>query len=179
MARYVGLLRGVNVGGKQKVPMQRLRDICVDLGCTDVATLLNSGNVVFTRRRSAVRRLAASLEAAILQELGVECRVLVKTATDVAAIADAIPDDWSNGDGMKADVVYLFDDIDPREAIDELQPRDGIDHVVVAPGAVLWMVHRENATRNGLLKLVGTPLYRATTVRNVNTARALAKLATE
>jgi uncharacterized protein (DUF1697 family) len=77
---------------------------------------------------------------------------------------------------MKADVVYLLDGVDPAAASARLEPREGLDHVVMAPGAFGWMVARADATRSGLLRIVGTPLYRQSTVRNVNTARKLAAL---
>jgi len=91
MARYMAFLRGINVGGHQ-VPMATLRKELTGLGFEDVATLINSGNVVFT---DGSRRKAAALEKAVeahLRELlGYEVATFVRTAKEVAAVAECAP----------------------------------------------------------------------------------------
>lgn len=89
--RCIALLRGVNLGGNKKVPMADLKALVEDLGFTDVRTLLNSGNVVFTARSSAVRGAAARIQQGILDRLGVSCRVTVLTQAEVGAILDENP----------------------------------------------------------------------------------------
>jgi uncharacterized protein (DUF1697 family) len=175
----VALLRGINVGGKHKVAMAELRRIVAECGGRDVATYINSGNVVFEHPHADHVALAQRLESAVEEQLAVPCRVLVKAGADITAVAGAIPAGWTNGADRKTDVVYLLDGIDPSAASAALQPREGIDHVRHAPGAVVWMTARGDATRSGLLKLVGTPLYQQSTVRNVNTARKLAAMVAE
>jgi uncharacterized protein (DUF1697 family) len=86
--KQVALLRGVNVGGKNKVPMAELRAVFESLGCSDVSTLIQSGNVVFSGGR-AVKPTA--LEAAIAKELGVEAAVVLRTARELASVVDANP----------------------------------------------------------------------------------------
>lgn len=176
---HVALLRGINVGGKHKVPMARLRTLCAELGLGQVETYINSGNVVFEDEDEDEAALAARLEAAIEQEFGFAARALVRTGADVVAIAAAIPTDWANDDTMKTDVVYLLDGVDPAEASAQLRPRDGIDTVRLAEGAVIWMVARGDAARSGLQNILGTPLYQQATVRNVNTARKLAGMVSQ
>ncbi len=173
---HVALLRGINVGGKHKVPMAQLRQVCADLGFTDVATYINSGNIVFGAEEDDDLALAGQLERAIEDTFGFPVRALVRTGADIVAIAERIPADWTNDEARKSDVVYLLDGIDPSQAVAALQPHEGIDSVRLAPGAVLWMVERQHAARSGLQRILGTPLYRQSTVRNVNTARKLAAL---
>jgi uncharacterized protein (DUF1697 family) len=175
---HVALLRGINVGGNNKIPMAHLRRLCQDLGWTEVVSYINSGNVVFAAERSDHLAMAQALEDAIEHSLGFRPRVLVKSGEDVAAIAAAIPASWTNDAAMKSDVVYLLDGVDAAQASATLAPRAGVDHVVNASGAFIWMVSRSDATRSGLHGMVATPLYRQATVRNVNTARKLAALVT-
>ncbi len=86
--RYVGLLRAVNVG-KRQVPMARLRALVEELGFTAVATLMASGNVVFSTDRSDVAALEEELAAAIEAEFGFPVPVLVRSADDLdRVIAD-------------------------------------------------------------------------------------------
>jgi uncharacterized protein (DUF1697 family) len=61
----------------------------------------------------------------------------------------------------------------PRGWSKKLDPKPDIDTALYVPGAVIWSVDRDKATRSGLLKLVGTELYRQMTIRNVNTVRKL------
>jgi len=86
--RAVALLRGINIGTSKRVPMADLRRVMTDLGYSDVVTLLNSGNAVFSAPAAAVRRAAADIEAAVAAELAVTCSVVVRTAAElVAALA--------------------------------------------------------------------------------------------
>ena len=86
MPTNVALLRGVNVGGK-KVAMADLRDVVAGLGHTDVSTYIQSGNVLFTTEEQDTVALAADLERAIAERLGVECRVVVLSRGDLEKIA--------------------------------------------------------------------------------------------
>ena len=86
MSRFVALLRGVNVGGAKRVPMAAWRASLEALGCTRVQTLLNSGNAVFDAARGTPVRHAAQIRTALVQDIGVDALVVVKTAANVAAM---------------------------------------------------------------------------------------------
>ena len=90
MARWVLFLRGVNVGGSGALPMKELVALIENLGCKNVRTYIQSGNVVFTASGSADdTALADDLEKAIADELGVTCRVVVLTSAELArTVAD-------------------------------------------------------------------------------------------
>jgi len=81
---HVALLRGVNVGGNKRVPMAEWRVLLEGLGCTRVRTLLNSGNAVFDAAPSG--KHAARIRQALLDALGIEVPVIVKTAAEMAAV---------------------------------------------------------------------------------------------
>ena len=86
MARFVALLRGVNVGRAKRVAMADLRKLLESLGYGSVRTLLNSGNVVFDGPAEPRARHARRIQAAVASELGVDTLVIVKSARDIAAI---------------------------------------------------------------------------------------------
>lgn len=83
---HAALLRGINVGRAMRVAMADLRAIVEGLGCTDVLTLLNSGNVAFTAARIGTSRLASGIEQALDKQLGVASRVIVLPAGEVEAV---------------------------------------------------------------------------------------------
>ncbi len=84
--RYVALIRGINVGRAKRVAMGDLRAMVQALGYTDVRTLLNSGNVVFTGPAGAVGDAAARIESGLATTIGVPARVMVLHADDLATI---------------------------------------------------------------------------------------------
>jgi uncharacterized protein (DUF1697 family) len=86
MPRYVALFRGINVGKSKRIAMGDLRALLDTLGYADVATLLNSGNAVFTGHAEPSATHAARIREAVLRKLGVDALVIVKSAKDVAAI---------------------------------------------------------------------------------------------
>src|SRR5262245_56758123 len=89
--RYVALLRGSNVGKAKRVAMASLRAAMEGLGYSDVRTLLNSGNVVFSAPRKDARTVAASIEKAIVARFGFTAAVVVVTAKELEKIVAADP----------------------------------------------------------------------------------------
>ena len=85
MPRYVALFRGINVGKAKRIAMADLRALLGKLGCTEVQTLLNSGNAVFTASEPTLK-IAARIREAVLRKTGVDALVIVKSAKDMAAI---------------------------------------------------------------------------------------------
>jgi uncharacterized protein (DUF1697 family) len=83
---FVALLRGVNVGKAKRIPMADLRALLSDMGYSGVATLLNSGNAVFRAPGGTPARHAADIAAAISAQLKLEVPVIVKSASELAAI---------------------------------------------------------------------------------------------
>jgi uncharacterized protein (DUF1697 family) len=88
---HVALLRGINVGGHNQVAMADLRAVVASLGHTDVATYIQSGNVVFTARQKDSRRIAAQLERAIDERLGAQPRVVVLSRDELAKVVTGNP----------------------------------------------------------------------------------------
>jgi uncharacterized protein (DUF1697 family) len=86
MATHIALLRGINVGGHNKVAMADLREVLASLGHTDVVTYIQSGNVVFSTGEADTGALASALERAIATALGVAPGVVVLTREDLAAV---------------------------------------------------------------------------------------------
>jgi uncharacterized protein (DUF1697 family) len=93
MATHVALLRGINVGGNNKVPMADLRALVADLGHTDVSTYIQSGNVLFTvaEANADTAALAGAMTEAIAAKLGVTTPVVVLSREELAGIHAANP----------------------------------------------------------------------------------------
>lgn len=165
----VALLRGINVGGKNKVEMSRLREVFAGAGMESVGTYINSGNVVFAPPEETGEGLAEGLEAAILDEFRFEVRVLLRDLPGISRVTAAMPDTWVTGPEMRCDVLFLWESVDTPDLIETLDFRPEIEDVLHVEGALVWRVDRANVTRSRLGRIVGTDLYRNMTIRNSNT----------
>lgn len=174
--RYVALLRGINVGGVNKVSMADLKAAFEAAGMTAVRTYINSGNVIFSSALEGRTELTRLLRESVRDRGGVDVDVLLRDKGELRTIVEALPVDWRNDSSMKCDVVFLGDGMDAAAVLEELQPRPGIEDAFSVPGAVVWRVDRKDATRSRLTRIVGTPLYKQVTVRNCNTVRTLLEL---
>lgn len=178
MYTYIALLRGINVGGKNKVAMQQLKAAFEAAGLQAVRTYINSGNVIFQTNQPATT-LAAHIETIIEHDVGFPVSVLVWEKSSFLALVNALPSDWQNDSAMKCDVMFLWHDYDSPDLLEQLPIKPEIDRVIYHPGALIWSVDRNLVTRSGMLKLVGTQLYKKMTIRNCNTVRKLALLVQE
>lgn len=86
MPRYVALFRGINVGKAKRIAMADLRKLLEKLGYTDVKTLLNSGNAIFTGGAGTNAKHAERIRTAVAKQLGVDAVVVIKSSRDIAAI---------------------------------------------------------------------------------------------
>jgi uncharacterized protein (DUF1697 family) len=173
---YVALLRGINVGGKNKMEMARLKATFEAVGMENVTTYINSGNVVFSDKRRKPATLTKRLEQAIEADFGFPIKVLIRDQPTIKKILKALPDSWTNDSAMRCDVFFLWESFDKKDVLDELNWKPEIEDVVYVPGAVIWRIDRSNVGRSRLQKMIGTDLYRGMTIRNANTVRRLGEL---
>jgi uncharacterized protein (DUF1697 family) len=175
-ARLIALLRGINVGGNKAIDMGRLRGVLSDLGYADVRTYLQSGNAVFTSTARPAGAPAA-IEDAIAGEFGVECRVIIRTAPQLAAVMAADPLLDFLGNPSRHFVGFL--DARPAPAgVKRLTEGDyGDDQLRIVDGHVyLWCPSGLSSSRFARLNL-DRILDAAVTMRNWNTVTKLAELA--
>ncbi len=171
--RYVALLRGINVGGNQKVEMKKLKTLFESLSCINVSTYINSGNVFFESSESQ-KNLQKKVEASLKKEFGFDIPALIKTEQEIKKITGAIPKTWQNDSEQKTDVAYLFSDIDSKEIVNILPTKKEFIDIKYVKGAIIWNVKRKNINKSHLTKIIGHKSYKFMTIRNVNTARYLA-----
>jgi len=171
--KYIALLRGINVGGNRKVEMKRLKHLFESLGYTNVATYLNSGNVIFESNKKQ-KTIQKEIPKKLKKEFGFEIQTLVKNEKEVKRIAKAIPKKWENDSLQKTDIAYLFPEIDSKKTVNELPIKKEFIDMKYVKGAIIWNVKKKEYNKSHLNKIIGTKQYQLMTVRNVNTARFLA-----
>lgn len=176
---FVALLRGINVGGNNKVEMKRLKSVLEELGFSKVKTYINSGNVIFESESEDQEKMTSLIENNIEKAFGFPIKVLLRDFDSMEKIINKLPDDWQNNTETKCDVMFLWDEAETENFIEQLPLKKEIDEIIYLKGALIWFVERKNVTRSGLLKIVGTKLYKQMTIRNSNTVRKLFNLMSE
>ena len=176
MTAYVALLRGINVGGNNKIDMAQLRASCESLGYTDVSTYINSGNVLFKTRIQDEARIARTIKSVIKKDFGLTIPTVVRTRETIQKLTAGIPSTWTNDADTKSDVFFLFDGYDSPKSKALLPTLKSVDTVKYTQRALIWHIKKKDYTKSALHDVIGTELYRNSTVRNVNTVRTLANM---
>lgn len=172
--KYLALLRGINAGGKRRVPMEELRKVFEGLAFGDVETYINSGNVIFNSKHAPKQ---STIQEAIREQFGFDVDTLIINEEELATIVAAIPSDWQNDyTEHKSDVAFLFDDINSPDMIEVLLPRPEIETILYIDHALLSNVARKNQSKSSLARSIGSSHYRRMTIRNITTVKKLAEL---
>lgn len=173
---YVALLRGINVGGKNKIDMKQLKAVFEHAGMTSVRTYINSGNVIFGTTLRGRAQLEQRLEKAIARRFGFKVDVLLRDLRTMRALVKAIPRGWTDDATTRCYVMFLWDDVARPSVLKQVTFKPEMEDVCYVAEAIVWRVDRKNITRSGMTKLVRAPLYKQMTIRNVNTTRKLLQL---
>ena len=178
MSRHVALLRGINVGPHKRIAMPALRELLEGHGHQDVATYVQSGNIVLTSRLSPAR-LEQTLHEQIAEGLGVETPVVVRTRDELAAAIEANPLPDAVQDPKLFQVTFLSA-APSDDAVEAILTADVTPEQVAVRGREIYAWHRAGVQRSKLARmLVDKRLGVVATARNWNTVNALLALADE
>ncbi len=174
MERYILLLRGINVGGKNVLPMKGLTGLCESLGAQNVRTYIQSGNVALDASATLAATLADDLQARITQNFGLTVPVVLRSAAEMAAMLARNP--WPNHDLALVSVAFLREQptaaqvasLDPQRSPPDEFVVDGREVFLYTPDGFA-RTKLTNAWLDGKLKTVST-------VRNWRTVAVLATL---
>ena len=176
--RYALLLRGVNVGTNNSLPMAELRALLTKLGCSDVQTYVQSGNAVFATELSATK-LSAAVEHALERRMGRPIATTLRTREQLSAIVARNP--FAQAASKPAFLCVTFLSHPPTKA--ELAPlaaKDFAPDLFKVTGTEIYSWHPNGQGRSPLAAaLAKLPLRGAVTTRNWNTVKKLEQLLAE
>jgi uncharacterized protein (DUF1697 family) len=176
MVKRIALLRGINVGGRNTVPMAALRELCAGLGWGEVATFIQSGNVVFDAKGTD-GALEAALEKALAEKFDVRTAVIVRSGTEWAKTIAANPfADESEREPNRV-LAALSKDALATGAAEALAAKAAAGERVELAGGALWFHYPNGAGQSKLTpatidRAAGSPV----TARNWRTMTALADM---
>src|SRR4051812_38003572 len=158
MKRYVALLRGINVGGNNLIKMAALKACFEAQGFRDVATYIQSGNVLFTVGAGATGTLCRRIEAALSAAFGYEASVVLRSRKEMQAIVKRAPAGFGKQpDKYRYDVIFLKAPLSAAAAIKDLPTRPGVDRASAGEGVLYFSRLISKASQSRLAKLVSLP----------------------
>jgi uncharacterized protein (DUF1697 family) len=170
LPRFVGLLRGVNVGGKNKLPMGELRTLFESLGHREVSTFIQSGNVIFTGTEPVTPE---QLETAIANRFGIEITVMLRTPAELECVVKRNP--FPSGDPSKLHVGFMAEK-PLAAAVAKLDRERFRPDEFAVRDAELYLYLPNGMARTKLPGYLDRQLKIPTTVRNWNTVNKLIEL---
>jgi uncharacterized protein (DUF1697 family) len=173
--KYVALFRGINVGGKSKAEMSRLKAMFESNGSTSVYSYINSGNIIFKDDRT-LEQLGPMIEKLFLDTFGFRSSVQIIDSLKFNAIAKKIPKEWTNDKEQKTDVLFLDSTVNSPEILNRIVINPEIENIVYTDGALIWNVDRAHIKQGSSVKLIKSDMYSHMTIRNCNTVRTLSAL---
>lgn len=178
MNTYVVLLRGINVGGKNKIPMAALRSCLQDLGFLDVQTYIASGNVLLRSAKSAAE-VKAAIEKALPTYFTLDSeliKVLVLTREQLKTIVESKPKGFGEQPEIYySDAIFLIG-IDASQAMPIFSPKEGVDAIWPGNGVIYSQRLGAMRTKSRLSSIIGKPLYKSMTIRSWATTKQLLTL---
>lgn len=170
---FVALLRGINVGGRNKIEMSLLKKSFEDVGMKSVVTYINTGNIIFINNKYDYNVIGSVLAKAILKDFNLPIKVLIRDFIEYRKMIKALPDNWQNNNEMKSDVFFLWDEINSPSIVKDIEINPAIDTVKYISGSLLWKLDRKLLTKSAIMKFATTKLYQQVTIRNINTTRKI------
>jgi uncharacterized protein (DUF1697 family) len=173
--QHLALLRGVNVGGRNMVKMADLRATFEQMDFAEVATYIQSGNVLFRAPRQRRAQLATRIETELSGRFGLELKVVLLTEAELRAVVDRAPPGFG-AESHLSDVIFLRKPLSVSKAMGLVELRDGVDRAWAGKGVVYFARLAARASGSRLSRLAARPEYKQMTVRNWNTTRKLLAL---
>jgi uncharacterized protein (DUF1697 family) len=169
--RYVALLRGINVGGRNKVAMADLRNVFEDAGFETVRTYIQSGNVLFDAT-TARKSLEADIERLLEARFAIPLVVVVRSHHELRAVVEHAPDGFGAAT-HHSDIVYLKRPLTATRAMRVVDIRDGVDRAWPGDGVIYFTRLSAALSKSRMSRIVGTPEYQLMTIRSWATTTKL------
>ncbi|MGH2712014.1 MAG: DUF1697 domain-containing protein [Actinomycetota bacterium] len=177
MARYVALLRGINVGGKNQIRMADLKACFGDLGFENVATYIASGNVLFDSGERSSTKLTKNIEEALTKTFRYEATVVVRSKAQLRKVVEEAPKGYgSQPSRYRSDVLFLMPPLTSAATIKSIPTKEGVDQVHAGQGVLYFSRLTSKATSSRLSRLISMPIYRSITIRSWSTTVKLQEL---
>lgn len=177
MTRYLALIRGINVGGKNMVSMPNLKTCFENAGLGNVMTYINSGNIFFDSSEKDLAQLVQSIETILTNDFRVTTKVAVVSVSEIKEAFSHAPAWWNKDAGSKHNAIFVIAPSTATEvikAVGEAKPE--YEKVEDYGRIIFWSAPLKTFSRTRWSKIVGSSAYNSITIRNANTFTKLVEL---
>lgn len=176
---YLGLLRGINVGGKNIIKMADLKSCFEKMGFSAIKTYIQSGNIFFQSSEKDPEKLTSKIEKVLSKTFNYHGRLVLISAKQLQNIIKQAPPKFgTQPKKYRYDVLFLKPPLTTKEAFPQLPIKPEVDEAFAAKSeqAMYFQRLEAKATSSRLSKIVQMPIYQNITIRNWNTTSKLAKM---
>lgn len=180
MKTYIILIRGINVGGGNKVKMSILKECLEALGFKNVVTYIASGNVLVQsdKQPAEIQQIIEDMLPKNFTLGSKRVKVLVLAHKQLANIVHDKPKGFGDDPSTYySDAIFLLDGQTAEQAMTVFRPREGVDKVWPGKGVIYSQRLGAERTKSRLGEIIGTPAYKSMTIRSWNTTTKLLALA--
>jgi uncharacterized protein (DUF1697 family) len=171
MTRYVALLRGINVGGRNLIKMSALKACFEKHGYEDVVTYIQSGNVLFSSSESAGAKLTRRIEKLLATTFTYQASVVLRSRKQMQNIVEG-----AQPAKYRYDVIFLKEPLLASTAVKNVPLKPGVDQAHAGKGVLYFSRLVSKASQSRLSKIVSLPIYQNMTIRNWNTTTKLLQM---
>lgn len=174
MAKYIAFLRAINVSGHRIIKMERLREIFSDMGYGEVATYIQSGNVVFDTRKTKNEHIAKKIELGLHDALGFEVEVIVRTMDELKEIAEREPYQHITVDKTVGIYTGFLSEEPTEDAVQALYAyNNDIEECTIIGKELYYLCYKNKGKTKLTNKVMEQKLKLFSTMRNRNTINKL------
>ena len=172
--QYLALLRGINVGGNNIIKMADLKACFENMGFSDVATFIQSGNVLFSTTEKDKTKLTKKIETMLSERFNYKSRVVIITYKQLNKVINECPTGFGKDAGKyRYDVLFLKEPLTFNEAMKDVTTKEGVDNAYAGEHVLYFSRLTSKAAQSHLNKIITRPVYQYMTIRNWNTTTKL------
>lgn len=175
--KFLALLRGINVGGKNVIKKDALRQAFEEMGYTSVRTYIQSGNILFRSINDDVSEHTRTMEAFLSDRFSYGARALILSETQYQSILENAPENWGKDADFRHRILFVLGGLEAEEIYQTFgEQNNEIETITTGEGVIYSSVSKQHLTKSVMRKLASTPEYQHLTIRNHNTVFKLGTL---
>ncbi len=176
--KYIALLRGINVGGKNKVSMYDLKNCFENAGFLNTRTYINSGNVIFDSEEQSIIDLSNYCNDILEKKFDFPIGLALIDIHTLKEALDHVPDWWGDDPNSKHNAIFVIQPVTAEEIIaDAGKIKPEYEQLYAYKEIIFWSAPLKTFSRTRWSKIVATKVYQSITIRNANTTKKLLELA--
>jgi uncharacterized protein (DUF1697 family) len=171
--KYVALLRGINVGGKNIIKMVDLKLAFDNNGLVNVSTFIQSGNVIFESDNKNIIDIETKIEKFLSQRFGYLATVVVLNINKLIEVVDKMPIEWQDTNNWRGYVAFVKRPLTPAEVAREIKINPAVDQLKIGENVIYMSTLKSGLTKSGFGKMIGTNIFKQITIRNFNSTKKI------